>query len=90
MKMILVSALVAGLIAAPAMAASMTLSFAADGGETQEWTLHDDGTATSGDVSVPYTWDETGGVLCSLVARSPLFFARLRVIVRPKVGARTA
>lgn len=72
MKKILVSALVAGLIAAPAMAASMTLSFAADGGETQEWTLHDDGTATSGDVSVPYTWDETGGVLCATTAEGEL------------------
>ncbi|MEQ3745658.1 MAG: hypothetical protein ABNH53_05410 [Henriciella sp.] len=86
MKKILISALVAGLCAVPALAASMTLSFAADSGETQAWTLNDDGTATSGDLSVPYTWDETGGVLCATTAEGELCATIADASTAPSVG----
>ena len=66
MKRMMTAVLVAGLCAAPALAATMTLSFAGDDGETQVWVLNDaDGTATSGDLSVPYTWDAETRELCA-------------------------
>lgn len=65
MKKFITAALAAGLIAAPALAASITLSFAGDDGSTQEWTFDGEGTATAGDISVPYTWDEDAKTLCA-------------------------
>ena len=65
MKKTFIAALAAGLLAAPAFAASMTISFANDDGTTQEWTFDGEGTATTGDVSVPYTWDEEAMKLCA-------------------------
>lgn len=67
MKKTLISVITAGLLAAPAFAASMTISFANDDGSVQEWTLSDDGTATSGELSVPYTYDETTLTLCAQI-----------------------
>ena len=65
MKKFVTAALVAGLLAAPAFAASITVSFASDDGATQEWTFDQDtGTATMGDISAPYTWDEEAKKLC--------------------------
>ena len=65
MKKLLTAALVAGFITAPAFAASITLSFAGDDGVTQEWTFDGEGTATTADASVPYTWDEEARKLCA-------------------------
>lgn len=65
MKKFLAAALAAGFIAAPAFAATITVSFANDDGTTQEWTFDGEGTATSGDVSAAYTFDEESGVLCA-------------------------
>ena len=58
--------LLVGFIAAPAVAASVTVSFANDDGTTQEWTFADaTNMATTGDMSVPYTFDQEAGVLCA-------------------------
>lgn len=66
MKRFLTAAFVAGLCAAPALSGTMTLSFANEDGETQVWTLNDaDGTATSGELTVPYTWNEETRELCA-------------------------
>ena len=65
MKKFLAAALAAGFLAAPAMAASITLSFANEDGTTQVWTFDGEGTATAGEMSVPYTWDEEAMQLCA-------------------------
>lgn len=65
MKKFITAAIAAGFIAAPAFAASITLSFASDDGTTQEWTFDGEGTATFGEASMPYTWDEAARVLCA-------------------------
>ena len=66
MKKFITAALAAGFIAAPALAATVTVSFANDDGTTQVWTF-DDATnmATMGDISAPYTFDQEAGVLCA-------------------------
>ena len=65
MKKFGTAALAAGLLAAPAFAASITVSFASDDGPTQEWTFDQDtGMATMGEISAPYTWDEDARKLC--------------------------
>ncbi|GAB5455414.1 MAG: hypothetical protein Hens2KO_16430 [Henriciella sp.] len=66
MKKFITAALAAGFIAAPALAATVTVSFANDDGTTQEWTFDDaTNTATMGDISAPYTFDQEAGVLCA-------------------------
>lgn len=66
MKKFLTAAIAAGFIAAPAFAASITLSFASDDGTTQEWTFDQETSlATMGDLSAPYTWDEEAKKLCA-------------------------
>lgn len=65
MKKFFAAAIAAGFLAAPAFAASVTVSFANDDGTTQEWTFDGEGTATSGDLTVAYTFDEEAGVLCA-------------------------
>lgn len=65
MKKFLAAVLAAGFIAAPAFAASITVSFANDDGTSQEWTFDGEGTATSGDITASYTMDEEAGVLCA-------------------------
>lgn len=65
MKKFVTAAIAAGLFAAPAFAASITISFASDDGPTQEWTFDQDTSmATMGDLSAPYTWDEEAKKLC--------------------------
>ncbi|MEM9054878.1 MAG: hypothetical protein AAGB16_06095 [Pseudomonadota bacterium] len=66
MKKTLIAAMAAGLLAAPAFAATITVEFANDDGTTQEWTFDDAaGTATTGDISVPYTYDAEALKLCA-------------------------
>ncbi len=66
MKKIITAMIAAGFIAAPALAASVTVSFASDDGTTQEWTFDQETSmATMGDLSVPYTFDQEAGVLCA-------------------------
>ena len=65
MKKFVAAVIAAGFIAAPALAQSITVSFAGDDGVTQEWTFDGEGTATSGDISASYTFDEENGVLCA-------------------------
>lgn len=66
MKKTIAALLAAGFVAAPAFAASVTVSFAADTGETQEWTFDQEtNMATTGDLTVPYTFDGEAGVLCA-------------------------
>lgn len=65
MKKFLAVALAAGLVAAPSWAASITISFASDDGTTQEWTFDGEGTATTGELSASYTWDEEARKLCA-------------------------
>lgn len=66
MKKFFTAALAAGFIAAPALAATVTVSFVNDDGSTQVWTFDDEtNTATMGEVSAPYTFDEEAGVLCA-------------------------
>ncbi|MEM9571113.1 MAG: hypothetical protein AAF996_06580 [Pseudomonadota bacterium] len=65
MKKFLAVALAAGLVAAPSWAASITISFASDDGTTQEWTFDGEGTATTGELSTSYTWDEEARKLCA-------------------------
>lgn len=65
MKKFIAALVAAGFVAAPAFAASITVSFASDDGTTQEWTFADDGTATSGEMSTSFTWDEDARKLCA-------------------------
>ncbi|MEL7285187.1 MAG: hypothetical protein AAGJ68_11765 [Pseudomonadota bacterium] len=65
MKKFFAATLAAGLIAAPAFAASITLSFAGDDGTTQEWSFDGEGTATYAGTTMPYTWDEEARKLCA-------------------------
>ncbi|MEM7638157.1 MAG: hypothetical protein AAF269_03755 [Pseudomonadota bacterium] len=65
MKKFVAAIVAAGFIAAPAFAASITISFAGDDGNTQEWTFDGEGTATVGDMSTSYTWDEEARKLCA-------------------------
>lgn len=65
MKKLVAAIVAAGFIAAPAFAASISVSFASDDGTTQEWTFNGDGTATTGELSTTYTWDETARKLCA-------------------------
>ena len=65
MKKFAMAALAAAFMAAPALAASITVSFANDDGTTQVWTFDGEGTATSGDLSAPYTWDQEAAKLCA-------------------------
>ena len=66
MKKMITAIIAAGFIVAPALAASVTVSFASDDGTTQEWTFDQEtNTGTMGDLSVPYTFDQEAGVLCA-------------------------
>ena len=66
MKKFLIAVTAATLSAGPALAATMTISFAPDDGEAQVWTFDaDTSTATTGDLSVPYTWDADARSLCA-------------------------
>lgn len=65
MKKFITAAIAAGCLAAPAFAATITVSFANDDGTTQEWTFDGEGTATTGELTTPYTFDEEAGVLCA-------------------------
>lgn len=65
MKKFIAAAVAAGFIAAPAFAASITLSFAGDDGNTSEWTFDGEGTATSGELTASYTWDQAAMKLCA-------------------------
>jgi len=65
MKKFVTVAIAAGFLAMPALAASITLSFAGDDGTTQVWTFDGEGTATMGDLTTTYTWDEVARLLCA-------------------------
>ncbi|MEM7327248.1 MAG: hypothetical protein AAF437_00835 [Pseudomonadota bacterium] len=65
MKKFVAAIVAAGFIAAPAFAASITISFASDEGSTQVWTFDGEGTATVGELSTSYTWDEDARKLCA-------------------------
>ena len=67
MKKFLVAALAAGFVSAPAFAASITVSFAGDDGNTAEWTFDGEGGATSGDLTTTYTWDEDAATICAAI-----------------------
>ena len=67
MKKFFAAAIAAGFIAAPAFAASITISFADNDGTTAEWTFDGEGTATSGEITTSYTWDEEAKTLCAEV-----------------------
>ncbi len=68
MKKLLIAAAAAAMLAAPAFAASTTVSFAGDNGVTHVWTLGDDGKATGADGTVvDYTFDEETLTLCAQV-----------------------
>lgn len=66
MKKFVCAAAVAAFLAAPAFAAKISVSFAGDDGNTVEWKF-DSATnmATTGDISVPYTFDQETGTLCA-------------------------
>ncbi|MEO1552820.1 MAG: hypothetical protein AAFR82_02715 [Pseudomonadota bacterium] len=65
MKKFVAAIFAAGFIAAPAVAASITISFESDEGATQVWTFDGEGTATVGELTTPYTWDEDARKLCA-------------------------
>ncbi len=87
MKKFLAAAIAAGFVAAPAFAASITVSFAKDDGTTQEWTFDGEGTATSGDVSASYTMDEEAGVLCATMPDESEICVTFDEAVAQEVGA---
>ena len=69
MKKIIALAAAAGFLAAPALAASMTIEFAPTEGDAQTWTFEASsetgGTYTAPDGSTgPYTWDAEALKLC--------------------------
>ncbi len=66
MKKLLISTAAVALFAAPAFAASMTVSFASDDGTTTVMTFDDEGTAAMADGStLAYTYDEEALKLCA-------------------------
>lgn len=66
MKKFIAAALSAAFIAAPAFAASITVSFANDDGTTTEITFDQETSmATTSGVSMPYTWDAETSTVCA-------------------------
>ena len=67
MKKTIVSAIAAAALAAPAMASSLTISFASDDGTTTIMTFDQasmTATVEGADGSFPYTWDAEANKLC--------------------------
>ena len=65
MKKLILAAAVATFVSAPAFAASMTIEFATEGQDKLTITLNkEDGSATAGDKTGSYTWDEASKTLC--------------------------
>lgn len=91
MKKIIVSTLAAGLLAAPAFAASITISFASDEGATQVWTFDDSTmTATTGELSTSYTWDAETSTLCADIPEEGEVCATFESTEAPTVGGSSA
>ncbi len=68
MRKLLIAATAAAMLAAPAFAASTTVSFAGEDGVTHVWTMGDDGKATAPDGTVvDYAYDEETLTLCAQV-----------------------
>ncbi len=67
MKKFMIAAAATALMAAPAFAAKMTISFANDDGTASEWTFDQETKMASSDagISVPYTYDGETRVLCA-------------------------
>ena len=67
MKKTITAIAVAGMIAMPAFAASITVSFANDDGTTSVWTFDDEtNMATTADgIEAPYTFDAEAMTLCA-------------------------
>ena len=73
MKKILVSASALMLVAAPAYAAKITLTFTPDEGDVSVWVLDNEtNMASNGDMTVPYTWDEASKTLCAVTEEGDL------------------
>lgn len=74
MKSVTLAIAALGLAAAPAFAATMTVEFAGDDGETQAWSFDDaTSTATGPDGSTTsYTWDEAAKTLCAATEEGDL------------------
>lgn len=66
MKKMILGAVAALALAAPAFAGHTTIQMTRDSGETFTVVLHDDGTATvNGGAPEAFTWDEATRVLCA-------------------------
>lgn len=66
MKKMILGAVAALALAAPAFAGHTTIQMTRDSGESFTVVLHDDGTATvNGGAAEPFTWDETTNELCA-------------------------
>lgn len=71
-KLGLITAALAVLFAAPALAASTTVEFTNAAGEKHVWKFKDDGTAEAPDgATAAYTWDEASQKLCATFAGEP-------------------
>ena len=91
MKTFLSALLATTLFVAPAFAASVTISFANDDGNTQVWTFDQDtGMATFGDISVPYTWDEAASTICATLPDQGEVCVIFESSDPPSLGARSA
>lgn len=73
MRKLMVAVAATAMIGAPAYAGTMTISFASDSGETQVWSFDDaTGTASSGDLSAPYTWNAEENTICATTAEGDI------------------
>lgn len=90
MKKFLVSVAAAALCSGSAFAATLTISFASDDGETQVWNFDSStNTATTGDLSVPYTWDAEAKSLCAQLDSGELCATFEKVSETPAVNDTT-
>lgn len=95
MKKTLAAICAAALFATPALAASMTIEFAQEGGETQSWTFEPTsetgGTYTAPDGSTgDYTWDKGSNTLCGMTAEGELCATFEAANNEPAVGDTSA
>lgn len=88
MKSLILGA-IGALMAAPAFAATMTIEFARDSGESSVVTVDFEGTATTADgQTLPYTWNEESMTMCFQVAADAQNCATFaEAVAEPTVGS---
>ncbi|MEO0981504.1 MAG: hypothetical protein AAFX03_02500 [Pseudomonadota bacterium] len=90
MKKLLCAAAALTIAAAPAYAATYTIQFDGEDGESITWAFAEDGTATAGDgTAVPYTWDEATLTVCGEMPEEGQVCATFAALMEEEGGTTT-